>query len=194
MFRTSLQARDRWNSRIRGNGSYRLPPCRLVHVVNPRRIVVKNQIHVTKPDYLKLTAIVENFGPANKELTHWLSVLEHELDRANVVDSHEIPEDIVTLHSRVRLRDLDSGELLNCRLVLPSEAGRIEKGLSVLAPVGIAMLGYGEGDSFECATPGGTRRFLVERVLFQPEAEAQRRRKFNGPPPAPEGAMAPSGM
>ena len=155
---------------------------------------MKSQIYVTKPDYLKLTAIVDNFGPANKELTHWLAVLEHELDRANVVDSHEIPQGIVTLHSRVRLRDLDSDELLTCRLVLPSEAGRIENGLSVLAPVGIAMLGYGEGDSFECATPGGTRRFLIESVLFQPEAEAQRRRTFVGPPSTLEGAMAPGGI
>lgn len=155
---------------------------------------MKNQIHITKPDYLKLMAIVENFGPANKELAHWLSLLEHELDRANVVDSHEIPQGIVTLHSRVRLRDLDSKELLTRRLVLPSEAGRSENGLSVLAPVGIAMLGYGEGDSFECATPGGTRRFLVESVLFQPEAEAQRRRTFIGPPSAQQAAIAPSGM
>ena len=142
---------------------------------------MKNLIHVTKPDYLKLTALVENFEPANKELTRWLDLLEHELDRANIVDSHEIPEGIVTLHSRVRLRDLDSGELLTCKLVLPNEAGRVEDGLSILAPVGIAMLGYGEGDSFECETPGGTRTFLVESVLFQPEAEAQRRRTFVGP-------------
>lgn len=155
---------------------------------------MKNQIHVTKPDYLKLMAIVENFGPANKELAHWLALLEHELDRANIVDSHEIPQGIVTLHSRVRLRDLDSKELLTRRLVLPSEAGRTENGLSVLAPVGIAMLGYGEGDSFECATPGGTRRFLVESVLFQPEAEAQRRRTFVGPPSAQTAAIAPNSM
>ena len=155
---------------------------------------MKSQIHITKPDYLKLIAIVEDFGPANKELSHWLAVLEHERHRANVVDSHQIPQGVVTLHSRVRLRDLDSEELLTCSLVLPSEAGRTESGLSVLAPVGIAMLGYGEGDSFECATPGGTRRFLIESVLFQPEAEAQRRRTFVGPPSAPEGAMAPGGI
>lgn len=151
---------------------------------------MRNQIHVTKPDYLKLTALLENFGPANKQLTQWLALLEQELDRANIVDSHEIPEGIVTLHSRVRLRDLDSGELMTCKLVLPSEAGRVEDGLSILAPVGIAMLGYGEGDRFECATPGGMRRFLVESVLFQPEAEAQRRRAFVGPRPLADGDAA----
>lgn len=142
---------------------------------------MKNQIHVTKPDYLKLMALVENFGPASKELMQWLALLEHELDRASIVDSDAIPEGIVTLYSRVRLRDLGSGALLTCKLVLPSEAGRVQDGLSILAPVGIAMLGYGEGDSFECTTPGGTRTFLVESVLFQPEAEAQRRRTFVGP-------------
>ncbi len=145
---------------------------------------MRNQIHITKPDYLKLMALVENFGPANKELTQSLTLLEQELDRANIVNSHEIPEGIVTLHSRVRLRDLRSGEVLTCKLVLPSEAGRVEDGLSILAPVGVAMLGYGEGNRFECETPGGTRKFLVESVLFQPEAEAQRRRAFVGPRPA----------
>jgi hypothetical protein len=83
---------------------------------------MKNQIHITKPDYLKLTAIVENFGPANKELAHWLAVLEHELNRANIVDSHEIPQGIVTLHSRVRLRDLDSGQFTTVRL---TSSGRL---------------------------------------------------------------------
>lgn len=143
---------------------------------------MKNQIHITKPDHLLLTAIVENVGPTSRELERWLELLEHELGRANIVDSHEIPDGIITLHSRVRLLDLDTGESLTCRLVLPSEVGRVEGGLSVLAPVGVAMLGYAQGDTFVCATPGGRRRFFVERVLFQPEAEAQRRRAFTGPP------------
>ena len=110
---------------------------------------MKNQIHITKPDHLLLTGIVESVESASKELERWLELLEHELDRANIVDSHEIPDGIITLHSRVRLLDLDSGESLTCRLVLPSEAGRVEGGLSVLAPVGVAMLGYAQGDTFE---------------------------------------------
>jgi len=150
---------------------------------------MKNQICITKPDHLLLTAIVENVGSASKELQRWLALLEHELDRANIVDSHEIPDGIITLHSRVHLLDLDSGESLICRLVLPSEIGRVEGGLSVLAAVGVAMLGYGQGDTFVCATPGGRRRFFVESVLFQPEAEAQRRRSFVGPSPDQTGAM-----
>lgn len=142
---------------------------------------MKNQIHITKPDYLLLTGIVDNVEPTSKELNRWLMLLEHELDRANIVDSREVPGGVITLHSRVQLIDLDSGESLTCRLVLPSEAGRVEGGLSVLAPVGVAMLGYAEGDTFECVAPGGRRRFSVERVLFQPEAEAQRRRSFVEP-------------
>ena len=77
--------------------------------------------------------------------------------------------------------DLDSRESVVYRLVLPSEANSVDGSLSILAPIGIAMLGYGEGDYFECETPGGTRRFLVESVLFQPEAESLRRRLLVGP-------------
>lgn len=137
---------------------------------------MKNQIHITKPDHLRLTAIMESIGPANKQLQRWAALLEQELDRANIVNSDEIPKNVITLHSRVRLRDLDANESQVYKLVLPSEARRVEDGLSVLAPVGIAMLGYREGDDFICETPGGKRRFLVESVLFQPEAEAHRRR------------------
>jgi regulator of nucleoside diphosphate kinase len=98
-----------------------------------------------------------------------------------VVESYEVPPGIVTLHSKVRLLDLDSRESAVYRLVPPSEANGSAGNLSILAPIGIALLGYGEGDRFECETPGGMRRFLVERVLFQPEADLLRRRMPVGP-------------
>ena len=132
--------------------------------------VMRNQIYITKADQTKLVAIMEGMKAADERLQRWLILLEHELDRANVVESHEIPRGTVTLHSRVHLLDLDSQESVVYKLVLPSEANSVEGSLSILAPIGIAMLGYGEGDSFD-VIPGGTRRFVVESVLFQPEAD-----------------------
>jgi regulator of nucleoside diphosphate kinase len=89
----------------------------------------------------------------------------------------------------VRLLDLDSRESVVYTLVLPREANSADGSLSILAPIGIAMLGYGEGDRFECETPGGIRRFLVESVLFQPEADALRRRLLVGPRHSTEKAV-----
>ena len=142
---------------------------------------MKKQIHITKADQIKLAAMMEGMKTADERLQRWLILLEHELDRANIVESHEIPLGTVTLHSRVRLLDLASSESVVYRLVLPSEANSADGSLSILAPIGIAMLGYGEGDRFECETPGGIRRFLVESVLFQPEADVLRRRLLDRP-------------
>jgi regulator of nucleoside diphosphate kinase len=150
---------------------------------------MKNQIHITKADQIKLVGIMEGMKAADERRQRWLVLLEHELDRANIVESHEIPRGTVTLHSRVRLLDLDSRESVVYTLVLPREANSADGSLSILAPIGIAMLGYGEGDRFECETPGGIRRFLVESVLFQPEADALRRRLLVGPRHSTEKAV-----
>lgn len=139
---------------------------------------MKTQIYITQADLAKVTGIMEGMALTDGKSQKWLALLQHELDRANVVESHEVPREVITLHSEVCLRDLDSDQSVIYKLVLPSEANSAEGKLSVLAPIGIAMLGYGEGDRFECETPGGTRRFGVERVLFQPEAESELRRSL----------------
>jgi regulator of nucleoside diphosphate kinase len=71
--------------------------------------------------------------------------------------------------SEVRLMDVDTGEIKVYRLVFPSEA-RTENSLSVLAPIGTAILGYRVGDVIEWRVPKGVRRLKVLDVLFQPEA------------------------
>jgi regulator of nucleoside diphosphate kinase len=151
---------------------------------------MKGQIHITKADQTRLLSIMDGMKAADERLRRWLDLLEHELDRANVVESHAIPRGTVTLHSRVRLLDLDSGESMVYKLVTPSEVNSASGNLSILAPIGIALLGYGEGERFECETPGGTRRFFVESVLFQPEADLFTRRTPVG---SQDGAEKPAG-
>ena len=99
-----------------------------------------------------------------------LDELATELERAKVVKPEKIPANVVTLNSQIVVRDLDKGEEKQYRLVFPDKAD-ISKGLiSVLAPVGTAILGYCEGDEVEWQVPAGTRRFRIEKVLYQPEA------------------------
>ena len=166
--------------RIRLNACDRLRDGKLAAKNNIKEVkeFMKTQIHITREDLIKITAITEGMALTDGRSQRWLALLERELDRANVVESHEIPREIITLHSRVCLREVDNDESVIYKLVLPSEANSSEGKLSVLAPIGIAMLGYGEGDEFECETPGGTRRFRVERVLFQPEAESLARKSL----------------
>jgi regulator of nucleoside diphosphate kinase len=74
------------------------------------------------------------------------------------------------MNSRVRLRDLDSGEQMEVSLVYPSASDAAAKKISILAPIGTAILGYRKGDVVEWEVPAGMRRLEVEDVLYQPEA------------------------
>ena len=99
-----------------------------------------------------------------------LQALEEELDKAHTVASRDIPGDVVTMRAQVRGRDMKSGKEMDLSVVFPSEADSEQGRISVLAPIGTALLGYRVGDVVEWKVPGGLRRLKVERILYQPEA------------------------
>jgi regulator of nucleoside diphosphate kinase len=96
--------------------------------------------------------------------------LETELNRSIQVAADKVPPDVITMHSKACLIDLDSGEEVVYTLVFPNEADVRQDKISVLAPIGTAMLGYQVDDRFEWPVPDGVRRLQVKSVLFQPEA------------------------
>jgi regulator of nucleoside diphosphate kinase len=132
--------------------------------------MIQNAIDVTQPDFERLERLVDGWWAADARTRALLDRLQAELDRARVVDSAEVEPGCITLGSQVRLRDVETGRLSVHRLVLPNEASGPDGALSILSPMGIAALGYREGDEFVCETPGGRRRLRVEKVLFQPES------------------------
>lgn len=114
----------------------------------------------------RLQPLVES----NKKTRDDLRKLETELANARVVAPKEVPADVITMNSKARLRDLETDEDLVYTLVFPDQAN-IEQGrISVVAPIGTAMLGYRVGDEFQWEVPGGTVRMKVEEILYQPEA------------------------
>lgn len=90
--------------------------------------------------------------------------LEHELDRARVVEGQLLPDDRVAVNSTVRVRDLDSGVSHSYTLVWPSQADAAKRRISVLAPMGTALLGCRAGDLVEWQMPGGLVRLTIEEV------------------------------
>ena len=116
-----------------------------------------------------LQALLETgsrFGHRDKK---HLVDLEDELNGARVVPSKDIPEDVVTMNSKVRLKDLNSGEEVVYSLVYPGDADVAENKISVLAPIGTALIGYRVGDAIEWKVPGGLKRLKLEEILYQPE-------------------------
>lgn len=129
-------------------------------------------IWITTHDMHRLKKLIEDIPPRDLRKRAELKDLEAELDRAIVVPDREVPVDVITMNSEALLVDLDSGEELVCKLVFPGQADITRMQVSVLAPVGTAMLGYRRGDTFEWEVPAGRGRFLVRQVLRQPETVA----------------------
>lgn len=127
-------------------------------------------IYITESDYNRLTALIEKTRESNGVDREYLNKLEAELDRAEIVDPKRIPANVITMRSIVRLKDLVSGEENTYSLVFPTEADFSQGKISVLAPIGTAILGYKRGDTIEWTVPAGLRRLKVDQVIYQPEA------------------------
>lgn len=128
-------------------------------------------IYISEVDLARLRKLIDFVRETGNDVNRvYLDRLEGELERAEVVNPNDIPRDIVTMRSTVRLKDLDNGKEMVYSLVFPNEADVDEGKISVLAPVGTAMIGYRVGDVIEWEVPSGLRRLKVEEIIYQPEA------------------------
>lgn len=96
--------------------------------------------------------------------------LEAELARADIVEPKQVPPTVVTMNSTVRFRVTSSKEEFSLTLVYPKDLDASGDKISILAPVGSALLGLSQGDDIEWPRPGGgTLKVHIEEVLYQPE-------------------------
>jgi len=96
--------------------------------------------------------------------------LAEELGNGKVVAASKIPPDVVTLNSRIMLRDLDKNTQMEVTLVLPAHADFAAGRLSVISPIGTAVFGYAVGDEIEWQVQAGVKRLRIEKILYQPES------------------------
>lgn len=123
-------------------------------------------ITVTRLDLARLERLLDSldeYGPAAE-------ALEAELSRAQVVGHDEIPAGVVTMNSIVHCREESSGKEYTLKLVYPEDAGQ-ENSVSILAPVGTALLGLTTGQTIDWPVPGGKQlKLTLISVDYQPEA------------------------
>lgn len=100
--------------------------------------------------------------------------LEAELERSDVLDPENMPDDVVSMNSQVEFTDIGKNRRFKRTLVYPRSLAATEDGISVMAPVGAALLGLRVGETIEWPLPGGqTITLRIESVLWQPEREGQ---------------------
>jgi regulator of nucleoside diphosphate kinase len=133
--------------------------------------MARRKIIITEIDHERLEDLLASeFAKAIDPSDH-LRDLRTELDRARIVRPENVPRNVITMNSTVILRDLVTNEKETYTLVFPDSADIANKRLSVLAPIGTAILGERLGDVLRWQVPAGWRRLKVERVLYQPERE-----------------------
>jgi regulator of nucleoside diphosphate kinase len=121
-------------------------------------------IVITEADMERLDDLINSWEFVQRRDQEHLSRLKEELGRAEVLDGNRVPGSVVMMNSHVKITDLDDGRRHQYQLVFPRAANISQNRISVLAPIGIALLGYREGSEVEWKVPGGMRRFRIEQV------------------------------
>ena len=134
-------------------------------------MIQQTTIYITQTDRERLGNLIQ-LVRNNDDRAHFAYVnrLEEELEDAEIVAPEDIPPDVVTMRSKVKLKDLDTGEESVYSIVFPAEANFDEGKISILAPLATALLGYRRGDTVEFQAPGRLRRLKIEEILYQPES------------------------
>jgi regulator of nucleoside diphosphate kinase len=144
---------------------------------------MEKRITLSKSDVLRLLALIRNESAFSIVESSLLDSLHDEVDRAFVADEPALPSEVVALDSRVLIRDLKTGECSVYTIVCRSRADLSRGELSVLAPLGTALIGYRAGDEVQWSTPGGIRHLFIEAVM-QVDGHP------HGPPPPPRETIA----
>jgi regulator of nucleoside diphosphate kinase len=124
---------------------------------------------VSRLDCERIEALLDS--PSTQHLD--TSALRDELDRAEVIEPARMPPDVITMNSTARFAVEGSGEEREVTLVYPRDADGSAEKVSILAPVGTALLGLRAGDAIRWPAPGGELRLRVLSVRFQPEAAGE---------------------
>lgn len=132
---------------------------------------MEQRLFITKLDYKRLMRFIEDATYGEMEPDKSFLLLQTELSRAMIVNSEELPCDVVSMHSRILL--VLDGKEMELSLVYPDEVNRKEGMISILSPIGTAIIGYHEGDIISWSTPGGLKQIEIRKILNQPEANGE---------------------
>lgn len=133
----------------------------------------KNEIVVTINDFAKLTSLMQTMRERKSIDVKYLDFLSYELGKAKKIDSKKITPDFVTMNSIVKVCFADSGKTMDLRLVYPQQADFSKGMVSILSPLGCALIGYKAGDTISFDAPKGKLFVKIENVVFQPEANGE---------------------
>ncbi|MCD4818405.1 MAG: nucleoside diphosphate kinase regulator [Candidatus Cloacimonetes bacterium] len=132
--------------------------------------MLEKKIYITNIDKQRLTELLVVARKFAKKDEKYLRDLECELAKCEIVESNEIPSDVITMNSKIRLWNINTKKEVIYQLVFPYDADTDQGKISILAPIGTALLGYQISDIVQWKVPAGLIKFEVKDILYQPEA------------------------
>lgn len=126
---------------------------------------INNQLILRVDDYKLLTALLNNWYGNTLVERKSAQDLQEELKRARLVGKEDFPNDAVRLNSRVRIKAEGRDDVMELVLVMPDKADMKERKISVVAPVGAALIGFRKGQQVSWQVPAGKRTFTILEVI-----------------------------
>lgn len=128
------------------------------------------QIILSKLDYSRIFQCIYEARRHNTIGANEAENIVNELNSAKVVEPQEVPHDVVTMNSIVRISFLNTNKTTQFQIVYPDQANIKEKRISILSPVATALIGYKVSDEVEWIVPSGLTKLRIEEIIYQPEA------------------------
>ena len=124
------------------------------------------KIIITQFDYDRLIKLLNKSKPHDEYDKSLLA----ELEKSEIVEPKDVPPDVITLNSQIRFID-EYGDGWEYWLVFPEDVDLPNQKISILSPIGCALIGYGKGDTVTIPTPKGRRQLTIDEIIHQPERE-----------------------
>lgn len=129
-----------------------------------------HRIIMNKLDYTRILKSIEDAKSLKTINAAEAEKLLKELDSARIVEPHEVPADIVTMNSIVKISFLKTNKEVKFQIVYPDQANIKENKISIFSPIATALIGYKVSDEIEWIVPSGLTKIRIDEIIYQPEA------------------------
>jgi regulator of nucleoside diphosphate kinase len=130
---------------------------------------MENKILITINDYQRLTELME-LTSLNEKMPEIVTILNGKFKAAKMLPQDKISDNVVTMNSRVLLKEVSQNRQAQVTIAYPKDANRLQGKISVFSSVGLALLGRQLGDKVSWKVPTGGGHFEIIKVIYQPEA------------------------
>lgn len=128
------------------------------------------QILITKQDFTRIYKSISDAKQNNSIKKEEAEKLLNELHSAKIVESEEIPADVVTMNSVVKIHFENNRTTTEFKIVYPDQADIKAKKISIFSPVASALIGYRVKDEIDWLVPSGMTKIIIDEIIYQPEA------------------------